>query len=693
MFSSLRKLIGNIHIATRGNRIAIEGLPADVYFNDVYKIWRTSKIADNMFSKATSASVTFNQFFLPDVLYTIEEVLNKPRRGSGFNYRALRKVVEEIKEQTWIKRTFEKQPDILDFSQLSQLKWALLPHQKDFLATYNDLVPKYGLNGYMLGATPGSGKTYTGIVLSVMVKADVTVAIVPKNAVDRVWAATLDEVFYEPQDVWTSLSGDVLVPGKKYYVFHYEQLDRAIEFFKKHQPKNPVVLLDESHNMNEADSLRTTLFVELTRDVLHSKHVLWMSGTPIKAIGNEAIPFLSTVDPLFDQDAEDRFRKIFGKSASRAVTILANRIGYLVFKVERDEVIGNDVKTFNKDVEIPNGRQYTLEVIKEDMRKFIDERMAYYATHFHQYEQQYNAGLKLHEALIRGDRTKQKAYEVYRDYIDIIRPGFDATTMKEYAMYCNRYELKEIIPFLPPGKKEEFKNARSVVKYYDLKVRGEALGRVLGKKRAQCHVDMVPYCELEQEIDSARKKTVIFTSYVEVVDKICETLEAKGYKPLRVYGETNKDLPAIVERFKADEDVNPLVATFQSLSTAVPLIMASTAILMNSPFRVHEYEQATARVDRIGQDGPVNIVNMFLKTGTEGNISTRSNDIMEWSKAQVDAIMGRTGIEDMAALEALFEPSPFGPALNMATLEAFNYSLTMELCEEPTEIRPQYLNW
>ena len=68
--------------------------------------------------------------------------------------------------------------------------------------------------------------------------------------------------------------------------------------------------------------------------------------------------------------------------------------------------------------------------------------------------------------------------------------------------------------------------------------------------------------------------------------------------------------------------------------------MANTAILMNSPFRDHEYQQACARVDRIGQDSTVNIINVLLDTGTEPNISTRSNDIMQWSKEQVAALLG-----------------------------------------------------
>jgi hypothetical protein len=43
---------------------------------------------------------------------------------------------------------------------------------------------------------------------------------------------------------------------------------------------------------------------------------------------------------------------------------------------------------------------------------------------------------------------------------------------------------------------------------------------------------------------------------------------------------------------------------------------------------------------RIGQEDEVYIFNFVLDTGAMPNISTRSEDIMAWSKSQVDALMG-----------------------------------------------------
>jgi SNF2 family DNA or RNA helicase len=643
MFSGIRKFLGAIKVTEEKGMIYIEGLPSKDIANEIYRIWSTSKITNNIFTKITSSSVSFNSFFAPDILYTLETIYNG-KKGK-YQFRILGRIIELLYENTWLGRILEPQPDLLNFDRVKELNITLLEHQDDFLNIFNSAVPTYGLRGYILGAVPGSGKTLAGLSLACCLESEVVICIVPKNSVNSVWVDTIATRFVKEQQYWASTMNTDPPKGKRFYVFHYEQIDRAVQFFGKQKFKKPLIILDESHNMNEITSARTQALIRLSSNL--EAYTLWTSGTPLKALGKEVIPILKSIAPDFNPDAEARFLAIFGKNSTKATDILRNRIGQMTFRVDKAVVVANQVETIEKKVVIPNGDKYTLDSIRVDMRDFITIRMKYYQENMKKYIANYEQCIKIFSESPMNKSDEQN-FAKYKNYIKMIRQGYDPATMKEIVMFCNNYELKEIVPTLPKDLKDVFKACRSVVKYYQLKVQGEALGRILGKMRAQCHVDMVPYSGLEEMIEGAITKTVIFTSYVEVVDATANYLQAKGYSPLRVYGDTNHDLTNIIKLFKDNIDANPLIATFQSLSTAVPLVMANQAILMNSPFRTHEYQQATARVDRIGQIHPVRIINIFLETNGKPNISTRSGEIMEWSKEQVEAMLGTVTPLDMS---------------------------------------------
>ncbi len=654
MFSGLKRFIGYVGVDESETHITIEGLPGYDLARDIQQKWQTSKVNGYLFSHVGKSKIIFPKFFAIDVLYIFRELYADPKTRTA--KRLLEKIINELYNKTWLKDiSLDEKHTRLNFSRLSRIKLKMLDHQIEFLENYNQVVPSYRLRGLLLAAAPGSGKTLTCIAVSECVEADVFIAVVPKNALERVWEKTFAELINDDPQYWVSKTlGEAAPLGKEYYAFHYEALDRAVEFAKKLKPGTKVcIALDECHNFNEINSARTQLFITLCK-LTQSEDIIWSSGTPVKAIGAECVPLLQTIDPFFDNlDAQTRFKKIFGKDAKKANDILRNRIGIVSFKINKKEVVKGEVITQRVDVKIPNGTNYTLDHIRGEMRAFIDERTKFYNERMGEITDLYNECVKHHEATLKSPQEKE-ALETYRRYIKMIRTGYDPVMMKAEVIYCNKYELQKIIPSLPDFQRKEFKSARSVVKYVSLKIMGEALGGVLGKRRSQCHVDMVEHVNLDQLIDSATKKSIVFTSYVDVVDKSSDWLEERGYQPLKIYGDTNKNLANLIKRFEKEEDLNPVIATYQSLSTAVPLTMANNLVMMNAPFRDHEREQAISRCDRLGQDSTVTVYDVFLDTGAAPNISTRSKEILDWSKQQVESIMGIHAPTDLnATLESM----------------------------------------
>jgi hypothetical protein len=644
MLAGLRRRLGLVDVTTTRDFIVVEGISTILFFKDVYRIWGTSALYKHMFQNVRSSEFKMRHFFGFDFLYMCQTLYDDKQTRTP--KRVLAKVIEELREKTWLGDVDRDVKSITDMSVVdNQVPFPLKPFQREFAQLYGRMVPAYKLKGYLLDAGAGTGKTVTSLVLSECLHAPKVIIFTPKNAAERVWKDTIQDIMMTKRRYWVSTEGRLPTLDEHFYVCHYESIQTIFDFVKANPRdfKDAMIIVDESHNFNRLAADRTQLLVEMCK-MPTIAYCLWMSGTPIQAMGSECIPFLKCVDPYFDENCEEAFRKIYGKDAKRANDILRNRIGHLKYHVPKQDVVDTVVTVEQVMVKMPNGNDYTLEAIGARMRKFIDERKDYYEKNRKFYEDKYKEGLNEFEKTLRTDLDRRE-FNAYRSAFATVSGGFDPMTMKAEAQLCNRYELKTIMPKLNGSLKAEFKGARSVVKYVKLKIMGEALGGVLGKARSACHLDMLAHIDLEKYIDAAKKKTLIFTSYVEVLEAAADKLYHDGYTPAKVYGETNKDLPTIVAKYYKDEDLNPLVATFQSLSTAVPLTVANTILMLNQPFRDAIRTQTIARAARLGQDSEVFVFDFLLDTGDAPNISTRSNDILTWSAEMTASILGIKNVD------------------------------------------------
>lgn len=642
MFSGIKRLLGNITVEEVNGEIRVEGVDTTVMVSHIKQQFATTKLGNYMFTRMDRSSFAFYSFFLPDMIHMLEFMMGT--RSLKLPYRTLAKIHELLVKETWFKNTLQEPYSKLDYSKLAGMTLTPLPFQAEFFKSYDKLTAQYNLNGLLLAGAAGSGKTFTSLALSEMVDVDYVIVICPKNALERVWRKSISgdaqdkSKFKNPPSAWYSHDGKAY-NGERFLVAHYENIDKVREVAKAFHGRNVMVVLDESHNLNNDKSLRTERFIQLCIEV-DSRDVLWLSGTPIKALAVEAIPLIRSIDALFNDEVEKRFRKMYSEGKGRALEVLQCRMGLMTFIVEKKELGLKDPIFISMPIKLPHGDKYTLTEVKKVMQAFIEERYTYYKARKSQDERFYQHCLDLYEASLSNKYAKEDFAQYKRNVATIQRVAPMYKEAKDEIQAANRFELKTLMPILPQNLRGDFKSVRSVIKYLPLKIQGECLGRIVGGMRIQCHVDMVDSVDFKAVCESSIKKTVVFTSFVEVLEKMQERLPKLSLNPVFAYAKTNKYLSSNIHSFETNEDVNPLCATFASLSTAVPLVMADTMILMDSPFRDYILQQAVSRIHRLDSDSQTYVYNVTLDTGTEPNISSRSMDILKWSQSQIEQILG-----------------------------------------------------
>ncbi len=117
-------------------------------------------------------------------------------------------------------------------------------------------------------------------------------------------------------------------------------------------------------------------------------------------------------------------------------------------------------------------------------------------------------------------------------------------------------------------------------------------------------------------------KAVVFSQWTRTHDIVIRRLEARGLGYVSFHGGVPSEArPALVERFRDDPNCRVFLST-DAGSTGLNLQHASTLINMDLPWNPAILEQRIARIHRMGQKRPVQIVN-FIAKGTieEGMLS------------------------------------------------------------------------
>lgn len=605
--------------------------------------WKTISISKYMFTKVAGGrfgKLEFYSFFAIDVLYILETLANQ--RSGRVPARTLALMAEALKEESWLHDVEEtKFTPKLNFDKLKLFRFEPKVFQRSFLEYYNEIPSRYRLNGALLNGAAGTGKSLSSLMTMECSEVDKVIIVCPKNAVNRVWESEINLHLKKVPEYW--VSSDTKEPDiktTKYFIYHYETLEKAIVHHAKYFGKYHYgLVLDESHNLNDIKSNRTQRWLELCK-LSGSNNILHASGTPFKAMGSEAIPLLRAIDPMFIPKAEERFKAIFGSSAQRGLDILKNRLGLVSFKIEKEELGLEPPEMIILPIKVKDSERFTLVYIREEMKRYIEDRMLYYRAREKEDLEFYKSCLDIFQKECH-DRKLLQDFDTYIRFVKRIQGAApEYSLVKDEISFCRKFEFYTISKYLPSDKVKAFRSVCSVIKYLALKIQGECLGNVVGRARIEAHQAMCRAVPFRDITNTTKKKTVVFTSFVDVLEEADKVCKEQALNPIIVYGKTNKDLNNLINRFEKDESLNPLIATYDSLSTAVPLVMADTMIMLNAPFRAYIQEQAISRIHRLRQDSQTRVYQCYLDTGPTPNISTRSLDIMKWSQEQVEKITG-----------------------------------------------------
>lgn len=420
----------------------------------------------------------------------------------------------------------------------------------------------------------------------------------------------------------------------------------------KFKPEDTIIIVDECHNYKDIKSKRTQELIKFT-SLFKCNDILLMSGTPVFATTLEAMPIFSLLDDFYTPVVEDILKSL-GRFPNVMNELVHHRLGTVTYRKEASEIMPELPEKVHKDImiKIPEGKKYTNDEVKLACVNYFKQRVDYYQKNFDKYEKQYKNCLKEFEKTLVS-RTDQNRYKRYRTDVEKIKSK-NITSMLavmggstgEMIVSVNKYENDVIIPNLPVNLRKPFRESKSVYRYYLLKCMGETLGTVLSGLRAEMYSNLIGE-EVHQIIVEAEKKTIIFSTQNDVLDIAMAKCKSWNLNPVLINGSNSRDAKMILDKFKKDKTLNPLVCSVQVMGAGHTIIEANTVIFVGKPWRQAMVSQAEDRVWRIGQDASVvNIISVMLDTDGVPNLSTHLEDIVQWSKEQFDEIVSGIKVED-----------------------------------------------
>lgn len=591
-----------------------------VYTNKSEKLWKKGRIKK---SEMTVKYLKFPVFFSLEIAMILEDL------GSYYCVPYYMKMAKAIRTKTWVNnlhKPVEKKP--IDLSGLKNIKYTLKPYQKDFIEMYPTVKSRFNLNGYLLSFDQGLGKTLTAISLAECLKKDQIVIVCP-NSLKENWSYEIKEYFYKYSDekLWRQevfvhgAKGYEITKNTKYLIVNLEAIPAIYNLLDN--KKDSIIIVDEMHNIRNMKGKRTTELIDL-KTKLGKPDVLLMSGTPIKALPNEIVPSLMMIDPLFTHEVAELYTKCFNVDGVGTKEIVNTRFGMVMHRKTKKEVLQLPEKNLHTlSFKLKGGDKYISHIVKQDVKRVFESLYHKELANSKELQQNYINMINKYHKAPRGD------YDEYMKYIEHPFEDYNEAYLEKMKRFVEMYVKPNI--YYPVDLKN-FKDAETAYLRMKERAMGKALGQIMHPRRKEMFIQLYEQNkeDIIERIQNATKKTVIFSTLLEVVNYISDDLKKQGIGNVKIVGGSG-DRMKLIQQFKNNEDIEVLIATSQTLSTGVTLTEANQMFFFGTPWRSADYNQCCDRIYRIGQNTDVDIYNILLDTGNDLNLSTRMNDILNWS--------------------------------------------------------------
>ena len=513
-----------------------------------------------------------------------------------------------------------------------------LPYQLGYMQEYFNITRRFNFDGHILTFKPGYGKTFTAALIAEAAPDVDQVVVVCPNTLKENWASEIKS-YYKKYSNEKTFSEEVFVSGNARYKFNKQKAKWIIVnqesipmVFDKVAKKNVMIIVDECQYFRNYETKRVKDLLQL-KDITNAAEVLMMSGTPIHATPDEALPALLMIDPMMTLDLAKKYKSAFSVDNTYLERVINARMGIVMYDIP-SEVLKLPAKTVTSlKLPLNNDKKFLLYNVEAEISARYKKYYAELGVDADKYKVQFHEILRKYSS---ADKTLTK------NYIDFVDAGSNYLTVHESKSTIYRTFLKTYVyPNIPDNERPQVKETMANYVYMSAKARGLAQGEVYPPLYNEVNIRLWDEHEDEfiDRIQNNLKKTLIFTPYVSVANYIEERLDSRKIGVIKITGSVVKNRMDMINAFRNSDDIEVLVATYNVAGTGLTLIEASQVFFFGVPYRSADFDQAADRVYRIGQTSDVFIYKVLLQSSVANakNITERQDEIMEWSRSMSSA--------------------------------------------------------